>query len=315
MSKIRVHKEINLLPMQMGKENLINVFYGLIEKYNKQTEYQPLMISKSELWELAGFGGNYNAAYIRELIRDLTKSDTYTINSIDPSVSTISGSMFIITNYPDGGIKINIPEDFRKYLFYKKDIDLMTKAKHKKKLTIQELDYWDREGKQKSKFLVLLKKAVLLGISGKYNKRLYALLSQFNKTGKYISKWEDFKEILEIPNSYRVTNIDQQVLSKAKKELLKVGLKITNIEKIKKGRSIDRIEITFKTISEETVKEADKINKEIIVKNKDNIDLMLDKKNKIIVKLGKANKLNLLEKLNLIQTQEELEKFKVDYEL
>ena len=35
IKKIRVHKEINLLPIQMEKESLVNVFYGLIEKYNK----------------------------------------------------------------------------------------------------------------------------------------------------------------------------------------------------------------------------------------------------------------------------------------
>lgn len=245
MSKIRIHKKINLLPIQIGKENLINVFYGLIEKYNKQSEYKPLELTKGELWELTGFKGEYNSIYINDLINNLTKSDTYKVNSINPEIETISGSMFIITSYPDGRIKINIPEDFRNLIFYKKDIDLMTKAKGKKKLSIKELDYWDRIGKEKSKFLVLLKKADILGISGKYSKRLYALLTQFNKTGKYIVKWEDFKGILEIPQSYKSSDIDRQVLNKAKKELLKVGLKITKINKIKKGRSIIRIEIFF----------------------------------------------------------------------
>lgn len=260
MSNIRVHKKINLSPIKMGKENLINTFYGLIEKYNKQIEYKPLELSKMELWELAGYKGEYNSKYIIELINDLTKADTYNVSSINPKISTISGSMFIVTTFSDARIKINVPEDFRPYLFYKKDIDLMTKAKHKKKMSIADLDHYDRVTKEKSKFLVLLKKADLLGISGKYNKRLYALLSQWNKTRKYTAKWEDFKEILEIPKSYQSANIDQRIMKVAKKELLKVGLKITKIEKFKKGRSIDRIEILFKIENTKISKQIQGVN-------------------------------------------------------
>ena len=324
MSKIRIHKEINLLPIKMGKENLINVFYGLLEKYNRQIEYEPLEVSKSELWSLAGFKGDYNYAYIQDLIRDLTTSNTYNVNSIDSSISTISGSMFIITHYPDGGVKINVPEDFRKLIFYKKDIDLMTKAKHKKKLTIQELDYWDREGKQKSKFLVLLKKADILGIKGKYNKRLYALLTQFNKTGVYISKWEIFKEILEIPNSYKASNIEQRVFSKARKELLKVGIEITKITKIKKGRSIDRIEMFFKTDEKikykrlQSVEPCNELLEELKTDKRGSIDLELIRYKKEILEIAKIkykNNYKLRSKINGAESLDILEKLIQEHDL
>jgi hypothetical protein len=240
MSNIRVHKEMNLMSIDMIKENIINVFYGIVEQYNKQDEYKDLIISKQKLWELTGFSGKYNSVKVFEIIRELTKSSTYVIKENHK----ISGSMFVI-EVLDDKIKIEVPRTFQKYLFYKKDIDLMHKAKHKKVLSVAELEYYDKEVKPKSKFLVLLKKADILGIKGKYNKRLYSLLMQFKKTGLYFTTWDKFKEILEIPKSYTSSHIDQKIFAPAKKELLKVGIEITEIKKIKKGRSIDRVEIRF----------------------------------------------------------------------
>lgn len=245
MSDIRVHKALNLAVVKMGKENLVNLFYGLIEKYNKQVGYSNLILTKQELWEMAGYSGEYKSEYILELIQELTKSDTYKLQE-----ALISGSMFV-TQIINEEIIVEVPQIYQQLLFYKHDLDLMSKAKKQKIMTIQELDYWDRTGKDKSKFLVLLKKADILGVNGKYNKRLYAILMQFKKTKKYICRWEDFKEVLEIPKSYRATNIDDRILNKAKKELLKVNLKITKIKKIKKGISISRIEICFKILESE----------------------------------------------------------------
>lgn len=140
----------------------------------------------------------------------------------------------------------------------------MCKAKHKKNLTVQELEHYDNVIKEKSKYLVLLKKADILGIKGKYNKRLYSLLIQFKKTGKYSTTWNKFKEMLEVPISYKAGDIDRSVLNPSKEELLKVGIYITQINKIKKGRSINKIEILFKTNEKTKLKKSQgiKIDKE-----------------------------------------------------
>jgi len=251
---IRLHKESNLMQIKLKKESIANVYYNLIDKYNNQHEYKPLEISKSDLWEMAGLKGNYNSRDLRELIEELTKSNSYTITENHK----IAGSMFVV-EYLGDKIKIYVPEPFRKLIFYKKDIDLMYKAKHKKVLSIAELDHYDNVTKEKSKFLVLLKKADILGIKGKYNKRLYSLLMQFKKTGIYFTTWDNFKELLEVSKSYRAGEIDRSVLNPAKKELLKVGIDITQINKIKKGRSIDRIEISFKVNEKTRLKENQEI--------------------------------------------------------
>jgi hypothetical protein len=216
--------------------------------------------------------------------------------------------MFVITSYPDGNIQIEVPESFRKYLFYKKDIDLMYKAKHRKKLSIPELEYYDKEVKPKSKFLVLLKKADILGIKGKYNKRLYSLLMQFKKTELYFTSWDKFKEILEIPKSYKSGHIDQKIFTPAKKELLKVGIEITEIKKIKKGRSIDRVEIRFKC--EETLPSVGFSQSKETEESKEGQELEMSKvKRKALSELARKGKFHLIEPLMKLRSDEEVEEF------
>ncbi len=308
LSKIRLHKKVNLKPITFGKESIINTFYSILQRYNKQHEYESLMIDRQELWEMAGFEGKYNSDHVFELIKNLTKSETYNLESIDPEIKSISGSMFIITSYSDGNIKINVPEDFRKYLFYKKDIDLMYKAKAKKKLTIQELDHYDKITKEKSRFLVLLKKADILGIKGKYNKRLYSLLGQFKNTGLYFTTWEKLKKVLEIPKSYKAGDIDQRIFNPAKEELLKAGIEITDIKKIKKGRSIDRVEIRFKCEEKRTpsvLQTSPPLDKD----GENEVIEMSKIKRRALAELARKGKYHLIEPLMKLGTDEEVEEF------
>lgn len=83
-------------------------------------------------------------------------------------------------------------------------------------------------------------------LSSSYSKTMYRLLKQFKSTGFYTVKIEDFKELLDIPKSYRMGNIDQQILNPIKKELSQYfdPFQIKKI-KSKKGNRIDRLEFIF----------------------------------------------------------------------
>lgn len=52
-----------------------------------------------------------------------------------------------------------------------------------------------------------------------YTKRLYAHLKQFRQEGWWLVKWDDFKMRMQIPNTYKSSDIDKQVLKQAIKEL------------------------------------------------------------------------------------------------
>lgn len=94
-------------------------------------------------------------------------------------------------------------------------------------------------------------------LKSKYSKYLYKELMKFKTTGYLILTIDDFRNKLDIPNSYKMINIDKRVLEPIKEELTKI-LKNFEINKIKKGRSIDRIEFSFTPIKDsEKIKEAE----------------------------------------------------------
>ncbi|PUD64729.1 replication initiation protein, partial [Helicobacter pylori] len=59
-------------------------------------------------------------------------------------------------------------------------------------------------------------------VRGKYAKTLYRLLKQYKSTGILSVEWGQFKELLDIPKDYDMTNIDKFVLKIALKELHKI---------------------------------------------------------------------------------------------
>ncbi|CAC7137338.1 MULTISPECIES: replication initiation protein [Staphylococcus] len=79
-----------------------------------------------------------------------------------------------------------------------------------------------------------------------YSKNMFRLLKQYKHTGYFKIQIEDFRERLDIPNSYRMTHINQKVLAPIIKEL---GFIFNNLHinkiKAKKGRKIEWLEFTF----------------------------------------------------------------------
>lgn len=88
-------------------------------------------------------------------------------------------------------------------------------------------------------------------IRSTYAKTLFRLLMQYKSTGYYVVNIEEFRELLDIPTSYQMFNIDQRILEPSKKELgtFFENLEVTKI-KAKKGNKIERLEFTFSGIKD-----------------------------------------------------------------
>lgn len=78
-----------------------------------------------------------------------------------------------------------------------------------------------------------------------YSKTIYRFLKQFNSTGFFTLSMKEFREILDIPNSYRMTNIQQKVIDPIKKEMSKIFEPFI-IKKIKVKGRVERIEFYYK---------------------------------------------------------------------
>lgn len=304
---IRLHKELNLMNIKFGREAFVNLFYKLHKKFNSLEEPTILTMGKMEFWELLGFDKkDYAFNYFNELIGILTQNIYFKVNEH----TAIAGSVFT-TKMEKDEIKVAVTEFYKPYIFTKYELDMMRKAKNNEKLEPKDLEYWDKTLKTKSKELVLLSEANLLNIKTKYGKRLYSLLGQFKHSKKYVCKMSDFKEIMEIPPSYRMSEIDKNVFTPSIKEIQeKTDIKNIKINKIKIGREIDKIEITFSVKSKEghKIKEVEKVKS---IENKEIEDLgfntLLGKITRKIVKFKNFTALN--DELQGFKTIEELEKF------
>ncbi len=88
-------------------------------------------------------------------------------------------------------------------------------------------------------------------INSTYSKALYMRLKQWKSIGKWEVDIKEFKRVLAIPDSYKMGNIDQQILNPAMKDLKPFfkGLKVFKLDKkgklSGKGRPVKTIRFTF----------------------------------------------------------------------
>ncbi|RVY62715.1 replication initiation protein [Helicobacter pylori] len=80
-------------------------------------------------------------------------------------------------------------------------------------------------------------------VRGKYAKTLYRLLKQYKSTGILSMEWSQFRELLDIPKDYDMTNIDKFVLKIALKELHKI-YPFEHLSYKKERRSHDKRKVT-----------------------------------------------------------------------
>ncbi|MGL5760392.1 MAG: replication initiation protein, partial [Cetobacterium sp.] len=88
-----------------------------------------------------------------------------------------------------------------------------------------------------------------LELRGSYMKTLFRLLKQWESTGEYIVKINDFREVLGIPVKYRMIDVRKRVLKPCLEELGKYfkNLKITEL---KKERNVETLVFTWKSKKE-----------------------------------------------------------------
>ncbi|MGL5378171.1 MAG: replication initiation protein [Cetobacterium sp.] len=248
MGKIGFNKQLNRLPICFEKEIFINAFGWLLKEFNKwnkglEIKERVITVKKREIWE-ASTTRPYTKEEFSDFIRGLTISKRYEIDK--EKGYGISGSIFVTQEIDDETLKIEIPSLFIPFLFYKHNISIIDAVKKKEPLSVKELDYWDNELKYKKREILLLEDAELKGIGGKYAKRLYMLLKQFESTGYFVMEIQQFADVLEVPTSYTFGRINDKIIKPAKAELEKKNIyKFSNDTKGKGRRKIGKIEIFF----------------------------------------------------------------------
>ncbi|WP_187864147.1 replication initiation protein [Helicobacter pylori] len=159
-------------------------------------------------------------------------------------LDNISGANFwIIREHVENG---EVYEDHTSYMLFKQfEIRI-----HKPTQTIEYLDVQLNDsyqyllnnlgmGGQYTSFKLL----EFQRVRGKYAKTLYRLLKQYKSTGILSVEWTQFRELLDIPKDYDMTNIDKFVLKIALKELRKI-YPFEHLSYKKERRSHDKRKVT-----------------------------------------------------------------------
>ncbi len=310
MKELKIHKELNQEPIRFEKELGIKFYKECIFKFNKIEDLNKEIIFNFE--ELRNDFNLNNQDDFKEFMR-------FFHNEIDGRKNVfktdkgdlIGGGVFSTKIYTDNRLGVMINPYHKQYIYSKIDIDKWhsVKGNHKK---INALELAEEE---KKKLTGMMTTFFSDEIKGKYTQRLLDLLMQYQGSGLFIMEWERFKELLEIPKTYKAGNIDQRIINPTKEELEKIGLKITKIEKIKKGRSIETIKIKFDFERKKEEKKQD-IKDPVLVEEQAQNTTEFDKElGKLSTILMKKKKANLIMQLSSLKTLEDIQEFKEKNEL
>jgi hypothetical protein len=303
--EIKIHKELNQEPIRFEKELGIKFYKECIFKFNKIEDLNKEIIFSFD--ELRNNFSLNNQDDFKEFMRFFhnEKDGRKSVFKTDKG-DLIGGGVFSTKIYTDNRLGVMINPYHKQYIYSKIDIDKWhsVKGNHKK---INALELAEEE---KNKLTGMMTTFLSDEIKGKYTQRLLDLLMQYKGSGFFIMEWDKFKEILEVPKSYRARDIDKQIMEKSKEELEKIGLKITKIEKIKKGRSIETIKIKFDFERKKEEKKQD-IKDPVLVEEQAQNTTEFDKElGKLSTILMKKKKANLIMQLSRLKTLEDIQEFK-----
>ena len=206
---VKYHHELNTIPLRKFSPVEMNLFFSIISRLRDKGD-QTVRFSFEQLKDLSDYKATANARFVDDL--KSTYQNILSLRFGRRSESGLSVEMFAMFTR----LKINGDVD-EPYV----DIQLFEDALP----LLNGLDEWVRYSLQQFNDL-----------QSSYSKTMFRLLKQFRTTGyAYFSK-EDFNELLDIPKSYRESDVNKKVLKPIKEELTPLFRGLTIKKKYGKGR-------------------------------------------------------------------------------
>lgn len=210
--------EMNLVPLRRFTATEINLFFAMCNKLKEQ-DTNTLRLSFDELKKLS----NYSP-------------ETRNINRFANDLDNVYKKMLNLTiRYEDDDV-IERFVLFNHYRIHKREqyLEISTSSNLKHILNSITNNFTKFELKEMTR------------LKSTYSKNMFRLLKQYKHTGYLKIHIDDFKNRLDIPKSYRMTDINKNVFKLIIIELGSIFNNLTiNKIKAKKGRKIEWIEFTF----------------------------------------------------------------------
>lgn len=276
MSKeiVRYHNDMNRLNLGAFSSKELDLFFSICYRL-KELGTKEIILSFDELKNLTR--ENSNPKRFKSYINNLNKNLSYLSYQLEIKENVFSRFVLFTnftTDFNKNTLTIKVNDDFGYFLN-----NLV------KEFTKFELEQF-------------------VNLKSSYSKNVFKLLKQWETKKERIFTLEEFKNLLGIPMTYTIDNINRRVLNQIMKELSPY-FKDLKLEKIKTGRSITSLKFTWKNdlkaiqiLEDNTIHISEKLNK-VIEKAKKNryIKLLLTEKN-IIKLLKEFNEEQLIKGLN-----------------
>lgn len=208
--------EMNLVPLRNFTNAEIDIFFSLCNKLKEQ-DVKELTIPFEELRYLSNYYHRSQKRFVNDLehVYDKLISLTYTERS------GLSFKKFVLFT----GYEVDVD---------KQELIVSINPNLKHVLNDITADFTKFELQEMTQ------------LKSTYAKNMFRILKQYKHTGHFKIQIDDFRERLDIPQNYRMTNINQRVLKPIINELgfLFKNLNITKIS-AKKSRKIEWLEFTF----------------------------------------------------------------------
>lgn len=229
---VKYHHELNTIPLRKFTPVEMNLFFSIVSRMREKGD-KTVRFTFDQLKDLSNYKATANRRFINDL--EMTYDKLMDLRFGRRSADGLNIDRFIM--FSEFKIRGTAKEPYVDIQIYEKALPLLN-----------NLDEWVRYSLQQFNEL-----------QSSYSKTMFRLLKQYRTKGiAYFSK-EDFHELLDIPKSYRESDINKKVMNPIKQELTAIFKGLTIKKKYGKGRGKPVIgyQFTFKP----EIKKADDFNK------------------------------------------------------
>jgi plasmid replication initiation protein len=212
---VKISNQMNTLGFRNFTSKEMDLFFAICSRVREQGT-QELSFSFEKLRELSSYKPTSNDRFVDDLIRTNTKLMNLNVNFDDGNeyVAFVLFPTFRI-NREEQTLKIAVNNEF--------SFLLNELTNNFARFELEQFTY----------------------LKSSYAKTMYRLLKQFKSTGFFVISIEEFRETLDIPVNYRMSEIDKKVFSPIRKELSPLYDRF-EIEKVKKkGNKIIQLKFHF----------------------------------------------------------------------
>jgi len=218
---VKYHTELNTIPLRKFKPVEMNLFFSIVSRMRDLGD-KTVRFSFEQLKELSDYKATANNRFIDDIYSTYEK--ILSLRFGNRSSNGLNRNMFVM--FTQFEIIGDVEDPYVDIKIFEKAIPLLN-----------GLDEWVRYSLQQFNEL-----------QSSYSKTMFRLLKQFRTTGyAYFSK-NDLTELLDIPKSYRQSDINKNILKPIKEELTPLFRGLTIKKKYGKGRGNPVIgyQFTFK---------------------------------------------------------------------